>query len=237
MTPTRPLYEHNVLVERNGRDDSLDSFFMSHTSQWDRLRHVKFGQHRCYGGRTDDEIDRTGELGINRVSARGIVGRGVLIDVVGYKAARGEAWDPHQRYKITAGELDQVLAHHNVELEADDILLLRTGWWPSRLKISEMEGSAGLDPSNETAAWLWDHQVAAVAADNGAVECSPLLTRTEGFVHYRLPALGMFLGELFDLDALAADRAEDGVFTGLLVSSPLRIPQGVCSPPNAYVIK
>lgn len=216
---------------------------MSHTSQWDGLRHVKFRQHGYYGGRTDEEIDRTGELGIDRVSARGIVGRGVLIDMLAYKAARGEAWDPHQRYKITAGELDKVLALENVELEAGDILLLRTGWWPSRLRMSEdelkqMEGSAGLDPSNETAAWLWNHQVAAVAADNGAVECSPLLTRTEGFLHYRLiPTLGMFLGELFDLEALAADCDEDAVYTGLLVSSPLRIPSGVCSPPNAYLIK
>jgi 5'-3' exoribonuclease 1 len=80
--------------------------------------------------------------------------------------------------------------------------------------------------------------VAAVASDNRAVEPSPLQTKVDGFLHYRLiPTLGIFMGELFDLEELGRDCAEDSVYTGLVVSSPLRIPQGVCSPPNAYFIK
>ena len=47
----------------------------------------------------------------------------------------------------------------------------------------------------------------------------------------------MMLGEQFDLEGLAADCANDGVYEGFFTSAPLRIPQGVCSPPNACVVK
>ena len=49
--------------------------------------------------------------------------------------------------------------------------------------------------------------------------------------------LGMPIGEFWDLDPLADDCAQDGVYEFMLVSAPLYIPQGVGSPPNAYAIK
>ncbi|HEY5625021.1 MAG TPA: cyclase family protein, partial [Dehalococcoidia bacterium] len=59
-----------------------------------------------------------------------------------------------------------------------------------------------------------------------------------GFMHWRLiPLLGMPIGELWDLDALAADCADDGVYEFLFTSSPLNVPGGVGSPPNAMAIK
>lgn len=80
--------------------------------------------------------------------------------------------------------------------------------------------------------------VAAVAADNMAVEPMPLRPSEGGFLHYRLLALlGMLFGELFDVERLASDCADDRVYDGLFVSDPLRVPGGACSPPNAYVIK
>ena len=52
-----------------------------------------------------------------------------------------------------------------------------------------------------------------------------------------LPMLGIPLGELFDLSALATDCATDGRYTCLFVSAPLNIPHGVATPPNALAIK
>jgi kynurenine formamidase len=240
----RPTYVHNVLVERNGRDDSLEGFFMSASSQWDGLRHVRYRQHGYYGGRQDEVIDETGELGIDRVAERGIVGRGVLLDVPRHMAATGEDYDPEERRLIGPELLDAILERQGVELRDGDILLLETGFLerflarPREERASGARSSPGLDQGPAIAEWLWDHGIAAVASDNPAVEPVPLNPKAEGFLHYRLiPCLGMLLGELFSLAPLAADCAEDGVYEGLLVSSPLRVPGGVCSPANAYLVK
>jgi hypothetical protein len=52
-----------------------------------------------------------------------------------------------------------------------------------------------------------------------------------------LGLLGIPIGELFDLDALAEDCAADGRYTCLLTSAPLNLSAGVASPPNALAIK
>lgn len=58
------------------------------------------------------------------------------------------------------------------------------------------------------------------------------------FLHYDLlPLLGIPLGELWGLDALAEDCAEDGSYEFLLVSPPLGVPRGVGSPGSAIAIR
>ena len=52
-----------------------------------------------------------------------------------------------------------------------------------------------------------------------------------------LALLGMPIGELFELEALAGSCAADGRYTGLLTSAPLRLPGGIASPPNAVVVR
>ena len=95
----------------------------------------------------------------------------------------------------------------------------------------------GLDGARETAAWLWNRGISAVAADTHAMEALHVKPE-EGFQHRRLlPMLGIAIGEYFHLAPLAADCAEDGVYEFMLVSSPLNILGGVGSPPNAYAIK
>ena len=47
----------------------------------------------------------------------------------------------------------------------------------------------------------------------------------------------MPIGELWWLDALADDCAQDGVYEFFLVTQPLNLPRGVGSPPNAVAIK
>lgn len=95
----------------------------------------------------------------------------------------------------------------------------------------------GLDPSQATAGWVWDRQIAAMAADNVALEALPVDAGV-GFQHRRLIALqGMPIGEVWDLDELAQDCKNDGVYEFMLVSAPLNLPGGVGSPPNAYAIK
>jgi len=59
-----------------------------------------------------------------------------------------------------------------------------------------------------------------------------------GMLHRPLIALlGMAMGELWKLDDLAADCAQDGRYDFFLTCKPLNIPGGVGSPPNAMALK
>jgi hypothetical protein len=49
--------------------------------------------------------------------------------------------------------------------------------------------------------------------------------------------MGLFLGEMFDLEALAADCAPDGRYEFLLVAGGLPVAGGVGAPVNAIAIK
>jgi hypothetical protein len=75
------------------------------------------------------------------------------------------------------------------------------------------------------------------APGSGASGAAPARP-SDTFAHFALlPLLGLPLGELFDLAALAEDCASDGVYEGLFTSAPLNLRGGVASPPNALVIK
>ena len=94
-------------------------------------------------------------------------------------------------------------------------------------------GSRGL----EIPAMLWDLHVAAVATDNPAVEVIPPPSRDAMLHVHFLPLLGIPLGELWDLDALAEDCATAGTYDAFFTSAPLNMPNGVASPPNAIAVR
>ena len=249
----RTGYRHHIEVNRGGRDDYVDNFALQGSSQWDSLRHIRYREFGYYGGRQDEEVDEKGELGIENWARHGIVGRGVLLDAARYMEQRGTPLDAGRRFAMDGPFLEQIAEAENVTLQAGDVLILRTGWlaWYSGLDAAGREalrgtlhpgegGMAcpGLDAGQETAAWLWDHRIAAMASDNVALEALPVKAETGGFQHRRLIALqGMPIGEVWDLEELARDCARDGVYAFFLVSVPLNLPGGVGSPANAYAIK
>ena len=130
-------------------------------------------------------------------------------------------------------------------------MLLRTGWlaWYGGLDEAGREARCGgpcirarggmacpgLDATQETAAWLWDHQIAAMASDNVALEALPVDATTGGFQHRRLIALqGMPIGEVWDLEELARDCAPGRgvrVLFGVGAAQPAGV--GLGSPANA----
>ena len=242
---SREALQHTVLEpDRNTRDDRLDRFYPQASSQWDSLRHIRYGKHGFYGGR-DDAAAAT-DLGIDAWAERGIVGRGVLVDVSRWREAEGRAIDPASDDRITTDDLDGALSSQGVALEEGDVLLIRTGWlaWhqsPSRPRDgldAVLPATPGLEGTAATAAWIWDHRVAAIAADNPALERTPGAPREEGYLHRRvLPALGLAIGELWWLDPLATVCAADARYTVLFTSAPLNLPSGVGSPPNALAIR
>ena len=54
---------------------------------------------------------------------------------------------------------------------------------------------------------------------------------------FLLGGIGCFIGELFDLDKLAEDSANDNNYVSFFTSAPLNKENGVATPPNAICIK
>ena len=230
------------------RDDYVDRLWLQGSSQWDGLAHIRNPRYGNYNGIPDDDIHGGPgtRLGVDRWAARGIVGRGVLLDVAGHLARAGSPLDVETAFEIAPALLDAVAAAQGVAVETGDIVLVRTGWTRHVLALpveergplldGRTQGVPGLEVSERTCEWLWDHHVAAVAADNAGVEASGA-GRHFALHESLLPLLGIPLGEYWWLDDLGEDCAGDGRYAFLLVSAPLNLRGGVGSPAQALAIK
>ena len=239
----QPPIRHQVGIGTFGRDDRLDRFYLQGSSQWDSLRHIAHPRHGFYNGVPASAVDdpASDTLGIQNVARRGIVGRGVLLDVAAHCG-----FAANERFAIGPDLMDDVARAEGVAVEPGDIVLVRTGWtgWytglspAERATVTASTPQPGLEPAERTAAWLWDRRVAAVASDNLALETMPIETEEGRFLHFWLiPCLGMPIGELWWLDDLARACAADRRWVFQLVSAPLNVRGGVGSPPNALAIR
>ena len=204
-------------------------------TQWDALAHAYY-DGQLYNGFPASSVTSAGAFhcSIDKVDVKGVTSRGVLLDVAKHRGVDfiGPGTD------ITPEELDAAASAQGVTVQRGDIVMVRTGWIAKfRETGNSMEPSSGL--AWNTASWLHDHQVAAVAADNVMVES--LDPGVEGmFLPLHLLALremGMMLGEFWFLDALAADCAADGVYEFQVVAPPLRVTGAVGSPVNPIALK
>jgi kynurenine formamidase len=261
-TGTRRSVEHHVFANNEWhRDDFVDSFYLQSSSQIDALRHIGHPAYGFYNGMPSSQnTPESSTLGVHNWARSGIAGRGVLLDLPRYFEQMGLAYDASTTIVVDAPMLDAISASQGVSWNGGDMLLLRTGWAEQYLAKSPAQRletpwrrSPGLAQQHDVLRWLWDHEIALVAADNLAVEADPVIDsdfRTpgekppekgvdhSGMLHRPLIALlGMALGELWKLDELAADCADDGVYEFLLTCKPLNLIGAVGSPPNAMAIK
>lgn len=242
----RQQYQHTIFSSgRSNQDDYLSGFYLQSSSQWDGLRHVRAREFGFYGGHQEDEAGPEGsKLGISAWAEHGIIGRGVLLDVYAYLQQRGTELSPTVEYSIGHDLLEAVAEAEKVELRSGDILLLRTGWMRAylsgshdeRAHLAEQRVWPGLAADEAMAAFLWDHHVAAVAADNPAVEVGPG-DPAVGSLHRRIiPLMGLAVGELWNLEALSEAAQDAGRYECCVVSIPLNLPKGVGSPANALAV-
>ncbi|GII81048.1 cyclase [Sphaerisporangium rufum] len=266
VSPYRKSLRHHMYSNYPyHRDEYLDSFYPQASTQIDGFRHIGHPEFGFYNGTSPDRFQpHDPVLGINRFTERGIAGRGVLIDVDRYRRAQGRPIDHAAGEAIGLGDITGAAARQQVDLLPGDILLIRTGWMHRHLnelspeqRDEEKKGMrlSGLRAAEDTVAWLWDHRFAMLATDNFSVEAfpppvdSPFLTDKErrgevshfsyrGAMHNVLIALlGLPLGELWNLDDLAARCAADGNWDCLIVSTPLNLTGGTGSPANAVAIR
>jgi hypothetical protein len=261
-TGTRPAVAHHVFANNEfHRDDWLDSFYLQSSSQLDALRHIGHPVHGFYGGMPPSQnTPESTRLGIQSWARSGLAGRGVLLDVPRFFARQGWDYSTESTVPIGAELLDAIADDEGIVFRGGEMLLLRTAWaerylakTPEERAVTPWRLSPGLAQREEVLRWLWDHEIALVAADNLAVEADPVLESDfrvpgerppekgvdhAGMLHRPLIALlGMALGELWRLDELAADCEVDEVWEFFLTVKPLNLVGGVGSPPNAIALK
>jgi kynurenine formamidase len=208
-------------------------------TQWDSLAHIGYDGLLYNNVPASAVTARTGarKNSIDQVASR-LLGRGVLLDIAGLKGvpslARGE--------EITADDLNAAQRRQGVEVGTGDILLVRTGWYryfaEPELGVSYLGDEVpGLGVS--CCEWLYERQVAAVAADNQAVEVKPSVEVGSALpVHMILIRdMGMTLGEMFDLQGLARACAADGVWDFFFAGAGLKVSNAVGSPVSPVAIR
>ena len=232
-----------------GLDDKLDNYHLQSGSQWDSLGHVGFKADEYYNGATTEEVRSGGRNTIEHIASRGIVARGILLDVADIVAERG---GPGESVAITVDDLESARQRAGVEIRAGDVLLVHSGYveWhreqPLEVRTAQADGfniqAAGLAHGEEMVEYLWNLHVSAVVSDTAGFEVWPVEDGPGadpfGFLHTVLIGqFGMMLGELWQLGDLARDCQADSVYEFLLVSAPLNVTNGIGSPANAVAIK
>ncbi|ADX71308.1 hypothetical protein Asphe3_00890 [Pseudarthrobacter phenanthrenivorans Sphe3] len=237
------------------RDDFLDGYYLQGSSQIDGLRHRRADDVGFYNGTPDERItEGTPDLGIQEWADSPIVGRGVLLDLAGYRAAQGNPIDHDAGEPLGLDLIEAVLDSQSVNLRQGDILMLHTGWseWflglpaEEKQRMQESRRATGVAQSEEFVAWAWDQRLSLLAADNFAFECLPALPSSpyresapndHGMMHQQLLAkLGMPLGELWRLGPLARHMRSTGQWDAFITVKPLNITGGTGSPANATAL-
>jgi len=257
----KPIYLHSFQHDHHTTDlvcDDMVTLCLQYSTQWDALSHV--GSHFdadgdgrnepvFYNGfrpdtdfshpsQTTDGSSKAHRLGIENMARSGVQGRAVLLD---FRRHFGDARRP-----VNYEDLMYVIDHDNIDVRPGDMLCLHTGYAdvlvsmagnPDADKLAE--SCAVLDGSDSKLRdWITDSNIAALIADNYAVEhrpydfhgdgCSALLPLHE----LCLFKLGIHLGELWYLTELADWLHTNSRHAFMLTAPPLYLPGAVGSPLN-----
>ena len=228
---------------------------MQYSTQWDSLAHVGAlfdadgdgVAERCYynGYRADEDVLGDGEVGdhasyacrlsVAEMAKTPVQGRSVLIDFTRHFG--------RERVIVTREILENVLDKDGIEIRQGDILMLRTGYAEALTEMQDapdpqhLQHRVGAVLDGTDAAlheWITDSRIAAIAADNYAVEnphadphacCLRLPLH-----HHCLFKLGLPLAELWYLRDLATALEAAGRYSAFLTAPPLYLPGAIGSP-------
>ena len=180
---------------------------------------------KLHGDVRVDDVERTdGFKALGAETIRPLLGRGVLLDVAGWKKV---ALLP-QNYAITAEDLEGCARAASADVRSGDVLLVRTGYATCWNDPATYLNAAGVSKSANL--WAAERGVVAVGADNMAwdamTERDPDTNMTLfGHVHL-LVTHGIHILENLNLEALAADGHREFAFIGI----PLKLQGATGSP-------
>ncbi len=179
---------------------------------------------------------RAEALGIENLAEHGVQGRGVMIDL--------HAHFGRERHAVNYDELMRVLDADRVVVEQGDMVCLYTGFADVILELRKNPDPqllhhtcSGLDGRDEKLLqWISDSGLAALIADNYAVEIIPQ-SPFKPIEHAAMPLHehcifknGIHLGEIWYLAELARWLRTHQRNRFLLTAPPLRLPGAVGSP-------
>ncbi|MCJ1388205.1 hypothetical protein MMC18_001050 [Xylographa bjoerkii] len=242
---------HQQLIAKPPRtvNDDVITINTQSSSQWDGLRHFAYQREKLfYGGRSMEDFHSPRATKVNGIQAmanRGIIGRGVLIDHVSYCLKHKKSFSFQSGRSIPLSEVQAAATSQNLSFRPGDILFIRSGFTAmyeaaspeERVELAQPNPPtySGVETGEKFARWIWEMQFAAVAGDAPSFEAWP--PKISPSLHeILLSGWGCPIGELFDLEALAAHCQATSRWSFFLASVPLKNPGGAASPPNAIAI-
>lgn len=220
-------------------DDFMNTFLhgVTHT---DAMGHLWYGDKIWNGYSAKSTMGKMLKASVLPIAERGIVGRGVLLDVAKFKGVA--SLDPGMQ--ITLQDILDTAKSENVTIEKHDVLIIRTGF----LQLFFTKGAdwfyknfnePGVTAEKALCEWLNKMEISFTASDTIAHEQTmSSVTGTAIPLHpWLLRDMGLGILEIADLEALSADCAKDGQYTFMFVAAPLKIAYATGAPTNPVCIK
>jgi kynurenine formamidase len=227
-------------VGPKGCDDVIICALQGST-QYDALGHAWIGDQIYNGFDSKTTIGAMTKASILPIAERGVVGRGVLLDIARLRGKqnleRGETF--------THEDLLAAAQAQGITIAKRDILLVHTGWvglfYRDRdaFYTQETWNEPGLTYSPELVEWFRDMEIPNLVTDTMANEVThDPVNATMLPLHVALMSkLGVVFTEIASLDLLAEDCAADGQYEFLYSAAPLKIHGAAGSPVNPIVVK
>src|SRR4051812_5136133 len=219
-------------------DDKINAFLQGST-QYDALGHLWYDNAIWNGYDARTTVGGLDKASVEPIAERGIVGRAVLLDMARYRGKttldKGETF--------THEDLMACAETQGTRIEKRDILIVRTNFLQLFFEQGETfyEGfnEPGLVYSPELVQWFQDMEIPNLVTDTIANEVTSDPNNGVALVLHSalMRNLGVTLTEIADLEALAADCADDGVYAFLYVAAPLKVAKAAGTPVNPVVIK
>ena len=233
----RPQYEmqryQDAPPEEAGCIDFVGMIFHGYAvTHLDALCHIftPEGKQGMYNGFPIDDVTPTGakRLGVEQMGARGIVGRGVLLDVA---AVKDSPIPPG--YAITPADLEAAEQAGRVTAGEGDVLFVRNGAGAA----NNYQHGIGLHP--DCLPWLHERRIAVLSSDSDSDPHPPpagFERWTEPVHMIAIPYLGLPLIDNVDLDDLASACREEGRFEFFVSVAPWRLRGTTSSPVNPLAV-
>jgi kynurenine formamidase len=221
--------------------DDKATMFLQGSSQYDALGHAWYDDTLWNGA--DAATTNGGGMSwasIMPIAERGVVGRGVLIDMARH---RNKQWlDKGETFTHT--DLEEAAAAQGVTIEDRDVICVRTGWLKYFYAVSADEFykdfvEPGLTYSRELVDWFQRKEIPNLVTDTIANEVTydPPTGVALPLHAALLRNLGVSLTEIIWLDDLADACAADGRWDFLYTAAPLKIHEATGAPVNPVVIR
>ncbi len=219
-------------------DDKISAFLQGST-QYDALGHVWYGGKIWNGYDARTTVGGLDKASVEPIAQRGVAGRAVLLDMARFRGR--ENLDVAETF--THEDLLECAKAQGTTIEKRDIILIRTNFLKLFFDLGDKfyEGfcEPGLVYSPELVQWFQDMEIPNLVTDTIANEVTTDPNNGVALVLHNalMRNLGITLTEIADLEAYAADCAEDGQYTGFYVAAPLKVHLGSGSPVNPVIIK